>query len=75
MLFGRYIMIEVLKVLAGKVNGVASVTMTAMILIYLLGIATLVNNLFLCVGIITFMALFFIVAQYLVSKNKKDNTG
>jgi len=65
-------MIEVLKILAGKVNGAASVTMTSMILTYLLCTATLVNNLFVCLGVITFMALFYIVAQYLVVKNKND---
>ena len=55
--------IEVLKTLAGKVSGVGSVIMTAMILVYMLGVATMVNNLLLCVGVITFLAIFSIVIQ------------
>ena len=64
-------MIEVLKTLASKVSGSGPVITTAMILIYMLGTATAVNNLLLCVGLITFLALFSIVIQCF----KKDNTG
>jgi len=63
-------MLEVLKTLASKVVGSGSTTMTAMILIYMLGTATVVNSFVLCVSLITFLALFPIVIQFF----KKDNT-
>lgn len=63
-------MVEVLKILAAKLNGTASVAATAMILVYLLGTAALVNELIFCIGIITFLAVLFLVAQFL----KKSNT-
>jgi hypothetical protein len=57
-------MLEVLKALAAKVVGTGSTTMAAMILIYMLGTASMVNNFVLCVGLITFLALFAIVIQF-----------
>lgn len=64
-------MLEVLKTLAAKVVGAGSTTMAAMVLIYMLGTASMVNNFVLCVGLITFLALFSIIIQFF----KKDNTG
>ena len=71
-------MIEVLKVLAGKVNGRASVILTTMILIYMLGTATLVNHFFVCVGLITFLCVSFLVMTFFKKKKEdteKSNTG
>ena len=68
-------MIDVLKILAGKVNGAPAVLMTAMILIYMLGIAVQVNNMILCVSLITFLAVLFMVAKFFKGKTKKDNNG
>jgi hypothetical protein len=66
-------MIEVLKILVSKIDGAASVLVTAMILVYLLGIASVVNNLFLCIGVITFLSIFFSVMLFFKrSKNLKN---
>jgi len=66
-------MIEVLKILVSKIDGAASVLVTAMILVYLLGIAPVVNNLFLCIGVITFLSIFFSVMLFFKrSKNLKN---
>jgi len=66
-------MIEVLKILAGKANGRASVVLTTMILIYLLGTAAVVNHFFVCVGLITFLCLLFLTIT-IFSKRQKDDT-
>ena len=69
-------MIEVLKVLAGKVNGRASVALTTMILIYMLGTSAVINHFFVCVGLITFLCVFFLIMSMFKKKDdKKDNTG
>lgn len=67
-------MIEVLKVLAGKVNGTASIVAIAMILVYLLGTATLVNSLYFCIGIITFLAVLFLLGQLIKKSNTEEKS-
>jgi len=72
-------MIEILKIFAEKMNGNASVAATSMILIYLLGTAAVVNNIVLCVSLVTFLAVFFLTAQFIKKaatgkKNKKEKT-
>jgi len=64
-------MIEVLKILANKVNGSASVVITTMILIYMLGTASAVVNSFgLCLGIITGLCLVYLALQIFISKSE-----
>lgn len=56
-------MLEVLKALAAKVSGYGPITMTAMILIYMLATTAAVTNFLVSVSLITFLALISIILQ------------
>lgn len=61
-------MLEILKFLAGKVNGIATLGMTAMILTYMACTAAVINSLFFCVGTIVFLCISYFVAQVYITK-------
>lgn len=62
---------EILKLISSKLNGRASIVLSTMILIYMLGTASVVNHFFVCVGLIVFLCIFFLVISCFSSKDKK----
>jgi hypothetical protein len=66
-------MLEILKFLAEKVSGTATLGMTAMILTYMSCTAVVINSLFFCVGTIIFLYVSYLVGQvYLERYKNKD---
>ena len=61
-------MLEVLKFLAGKTSGAAALGMTAMVLVYMLCISTVVNSLLFCVCTIVFLCISSFIAQIFLAK-------
>jgi len=67
-------MLEILKFLAERISGTATLGMTAMILTYMSCTAAVINSLFFCVGIIVFLYISYLIAQVYLAKYKSSTT-
>lgn len=65
-------MLEILKILASKTNGRASLVLSTMILMYLLGTAAVVNHFFVCIGLIFSLCVLFLLVSCFSKKDKKE---
>ena len=66
-------MLEILKFLAEKITGTATLCMTAMILTYMACTAAVINSLFLCIGTLVFLCVAYLVAQVYLEKYKNKS--